>query len=427
MDPVDYPLGATDNVNTYYLNSGGVRHLNNQTGILADAYQVYSTSLEKGTFSKAVGLGDLVLICDTPAYVEVGNRLWVDEDKDGIQDPCEKVLTGVKVALYQGSTLIANTSTDANGEYYFNNSPVSSTATNVASNTAILPNTAYTVRFGTDGTTNQYDNTTGILTTSIGKFTVTTAFSTAPTASTMNDSNAQESGGFLTASVTTGAAGSVNHTIDAGFVCAPTTVASIIPTRATCRVSTPNNDGEITLTGINNADKVFLVTAGNPLPSYTATGGQTVANATTTFSDLTNPATSAGQSYSVVLYNGPCCYTVVTTILPQQACLCSMSVTATPTGCNPPTNTYSISGTISLTNTPGGTLTITDGTATTTVQVSPGATSIDYTLAGISSDGLVHTVSANLNGCSTATTPYKAPAYCLCPTGNCYPTSVNKN
>ncbi|MEZ0487202.1 SdrD B-like domain-containing protein [Fibrella aquatica] len=421
MDPLDYPLGATDNVNTYYLNSGGVRHLDNQTGIVADAYQVYSTSQERGTFSKAVGLGDLVLICDTPDYLEIGNRLWVDEDKDGIQDPCEKRLPGVLVSLYRGNTKIATTTTNANGLYYFNNNPTSSTATNVTSNTAILPNTTYTVRFGTDGTTNQYDNTTGILTTSIGKFEVTTAFSTAPTANTMNDSNVQFSGGFLSASVTTGAAGSVNHTIDAGFVCAPTSVASVSVTLATCPASgtVANNNARIQLTGIACADKVFLVVAGGTIPSYTATGSQPVSASAASFTGLTNPATSAGRSYSLVLYNGPCCYTVVSTTLAQQTCLPpNLAVVVSTPVCNSTTNTYTATGTVSLTNATAGALTITNnGNSLTTINVTAGQTSATFSLSGISNGPATRTIVAALSSV-TATATYVVPASCTVCTTN---------
>ncbi|WP_170069448.1 SdrD B-like domain-containing protein [Spirosoma pollinicola] len=326
MDPSTSPL---------VLNAGGVRHFNNTTGAVNSGYAVYKSNTGDGTYGKATGLGDLILTCSTPTYLEIGNRVWVDTNKDGIQDPCEKSMAGVNVALYQGNTLIATATTDANGEYYFNNNPVSSTVVGTTSTTLIQPNTAYTVRFGTDGTTNQYDNTTGILTTSIGKFNVTTAFSTAPTANTLNDSNALVSGGFLSANVTTGAAGSVNHTIDAGFICAPTTVGSVSVVKATCTGTTANNDGQVLLTGVVCGDKAFIYTSG-PAPSYTATGGLSVSASAVSFTGLVNPSTSAGQSYSIIVYNGPCCFTTVTAVLPQQVCTavpCSISATAAAT-CN---------------------------------------------------------------------------------------------
>ncbi len=414
MDPVNIPLGA---VGRLYFNSGGVRHLNNGNGTLNTAFQIYGNSRDDiGTFGKSVGLGDAVLICNPPTYLEVGNRVWVDEDKDGIQDPCEKVLPGILVSLYQGTTRIASTTTTANGEYYFNNNPTSSTVAGTISNTAILPNTAYTVRFGTDGTTNQYNAGTGILTIGTASYSLTQANSTAPTASTLNDSNAQLTGGFASAAVTSGPNGSVNHTIDAGFICVPTLFASLSITPATCPVSgtVANNNGQIRLTGIQNADKVFLVTAGSALPSYTATGGVPVSNSAVSFTGLTNPASSSGQNYSVVLYNGPCCYTVVPALLPQTNCAvsCSIAATATPGVCNSATNQYTITGTINLTATTGGTAIITDGARSMTVAVAAAASSVAYSLTGLTSGTGSHTVIVSLAGCGSAVATYAAPASC---------------
>ena len=408
MDPIDF-TGGQDNL---YYDSGGLRHLSNTTGAINSAYQIYQTSPTPGTFGKAAGLGDAVITCDVPTYLEIGNRLWIDLDKDGIQDPCEKALVGVSVALYNGNTLITSTTTDANGEYYFNSNPTSSTLGNVASSTLIQPNTAYTVRFGTDGTTNQYDNATGILTTSTGTFKLTQAFSTQPTANTANDSNAEVISGFAAATVVTGAAGSVNHTIDAGFICAPTTVASVSASKATCSGSAASNDAQIQITGIVYADKVFLVAGGSAIPSYTATGSQPVSNSSATFSGLANPATSVGQSYSVVLYNGPCCYTVVTTLLPQTACP-NLAVNVASPVCNSATNSFSATGSVSLSNIVAGTtLTVFDNGASVSSQtLTVGQTTASFSVTGIS-DLSSHTVVATLTGGASASTVYVAPASC---------------
>ncbi|SOD90675.1 SdrD B-like domain-containing protein [Spirosoma fluviale] len=205
MDPIDVPPGGVFND---YIWAGGVRRLSNATGQLSSSFMIYNTiSDNRITFGKAAGLGDAVLTCDIPTYLEIGNRLWIDSDKDGIQDPCELPLANVKVALFRGNTLVANTTSSASGEYYFN-------TTNAPT---LLPNTTYSVRFGTDGASDQFDSNTDVLTVNGERYNATKAFSSAPTASTLNDSNAQKSGGYLSASVTTGAAGSVNHSIDAGF------------------------------------------------------------------------------------------------------------------------------------------------------------------------------------------------------------------
>jgi len=54
----------------------------------------------------------------------IGDKVWDDTDKDGIQDPTESGVSGVTVTLYDNTnTPIAVTSTDLNGMYLFPNLP----------------------------------------------------------------------------------------------------------------------------------------------------------------------------------------------------------------------------------------------------------------------------------------------------------------
>jgi hypothetical protein len=72
-------------------------------------------------FRKAGGLGDVELIGGA-APIEVGNRVWQDDDGDGIQDPGEPPIAGVTVGLYDAAgTLLNSAVTDANGNYTFSN------------------------------------------------------------------------------------------------------------------------------------------------------------------------------------------------------------------------------------------------------------------------------------------------------------------
>ena len=91
IDPVNGPAGVDPGP---YFDSGGVRHLNNKTGVATTGYQIYFTDNQPATFGKASGLGDPLLTCGTPTYLEIGSRTWVDANKDGVQDPCEKALAG---------------------------------------------------------------------------------------------------------------------------------------------------------------------------------------------------------------------------------------------------------------------------------------------------------------------------------------------
>ncbi|WP_199842877.1 SpaA isopeptide-forming pilin-related protein [Streptomyces formicae] len=71
------------------------------------------------TFGKGGSMADLEVLCDE-APIQIGNRVWYDVDKDGIQDPGEKPVPGATVNLYdKNGDLVASTTTSSRGEYYF--------------------------------------------------------------------------------------------------------------------------------------------------------------------------------------------------------------------------------------------------------------------------------------------------------------------
>lgn len=73
-------------------------------------------------FGKGNGLGDLEMIVDQ-APVQIGNYVWFDTDRDGVQDANEPPIKGATVRLLaMDGTVLATTTTDAEGEYYFNQS-----------------------------------------------------------------------------------------------------------------------------------------------------------------------------------------------------------------------------------------------------------------------------------------------------------------
>ncbi len=128
FDPIPRPL--VDEAFT-----GGFRWLGLTTGTFNKAYRVYFNTGEN--FGKASGLGDVEPLHDLPP-VEIGNRVWMDADANGIQDPSEMALAGVTVRLYNGATLVATAVTDTNGSYAFSNDPrgYAATGNNAPNNTA---------------------------------------------------------------------------------------------------------------------------------------------------------------------------------------------------------------------------------------------------------------------------------------------------
>ena len=76
-----------------------------------------------GAFGKAGGVGDAETLCFI-APIQIGNRVWLDGNQNGIQDPGEAGIAGVIVGLYDASgNLVATAETDVDGQYLFSNEP----------------------------------------------------------------------------------------------------------------------------------------------------------------------------------------------------------------------------------------------------------------------------------------------------------------
>ncbi|MEO0727184.1 MAG: GEVED domain-containing protein, partial [Bacteroidota bacterium] len=113
---------------TNQTSSGGLQWLSTTTGTQTDGVRYYGNATDYD-FGKAAGLGDVEIIC-LPAPVEIGNLVWEDDNKNGKQDACENGIPGVNVQLYTvDGTLLAETTTNDSGEYYFQSAASSDGAT----------------------------------------------------------------------------------------------------------------------------------------------------------------------------------------------------------------------------------------------------------------------------------------------------------
>ncbi len=119
-------LGMVDSTASYEPGSIGI--LSNETGeklaaqALINPAKVSNGGERELYGSKAGGIGDIELLCDL-APAEIGNYIWEDTNENGIQDPDEYGICGVKVKLFLGKncsgTEIGEATTNSNGEYYF--------------------------------------------------------------------------------------------------------------------------------------------------------------------------------------------------------------------------------------------------------------------------------------------------------------------
>ena len=170
----------------------------------------YPKIIRLTTFGKAAGLGDIEAFCFQPP-IEIGNRVWFDENEDGIQDPGEAPLAGVTLELYQGSTLIATVITDAEGNFIFSSGPGTST-TSHQYGLNLLPNTDYEIRIPFAEGASQQAALAGLF--------LTGANTDAGGNGDARDSDGQLVGVFAFVNLTTGASGDNNHTYDFGFAAA---------------------------------------------------------------------------------------------------------------------------------------------------------------------------------------------------------------
>jgi hypothetical protein len=201
----DYTIATVIDVTGFLRN--GWKRLNNRTGESESGYDILNNGF--GGYSKAAGLGDLELL---PASslpngilgLQVGNYIWEDSDFDGVQDPGELPIEGVKVNLYkkQGGafTFISSTTSDANGNYSFSN---------------LLADMDYAVVLG-----DSVDYNNGALEVGESVYKLTTLNSTSNNGNDENDSDgvvSSDFGGRYAICFSTGGPGENNFSLDFGL------------------------------------------------------------------------------------------------------------------------------------------------------------------------------------------------------------------
>ena len=215
MDTYGYATGGTGKFST----SSGTDY-NNQR------YTLYG-----GGLGKAIGLGDLEL-ANPVAPIEIGNRVWFDTNQDGIQDAGEPPIAGAVVRLYDATktTLLASAVTNATGQYYFTSRTDGVSSTSYVSATVLQPNTSYALVVAGLGST-------GLSVTAVSPATPgETGAVNSGTTTINNDATLDNVGGqrLPCIKLTTGDAGSVQHTFDFGFTCVMPAVA-VSPSQVICQ------------------------------------------------------------------------------------------------------------------------------------------------------------------------------------------------
>ncbi|KUJ68506.1 hypothetical protein ACZ90_18120 [Streptomyces albus subsp. albus] len=162
----------------------------------------YGLRLNSGNdapFGKGASMGDLEVLCDQ-APLQIGNRVWYDPERTGIQSPGQRPVPGATVNLYDASgKQVGTAKTTARGEYYFDDSNVPG---------GLKPKTKYTIRLD-----NPADYAKG------GPL-----YQWVPTKADVGDNHFIDSKGvvpdgakFPERALTTGGPGENDHTFDFGF------------------------------------------------------------------------------------------------------------------------------------------------------------------------------------------------------------------
>ncbi|KAF2072453.1 hypothetical protein CYY_006229 [Polysphondylium violaceum] len=117
-----YIPGSSEVVGNFYdlydINQAILKHHSVSNGSALGGVLIF-TLIPTTNFGKLNGLGDMALNCAIPPTY-IGNFVWDDLNKDGVQDSYEEGLAGVKVDLYfSNGTLIDSTTTSDKGTYSF--------------------------------------------------------------------------------------------------------------------------------------------------------------------------------------------------------------------------------------------------------------------------------------------------------------------
>lgn len=185
-------------------------------GSLTQSYQMVDGTIT-GVRTKAIGLGDMELQCEL-APLEIGNRVWIDTDGDGVQDANEMGLPDIAVQLWldpdgvPGSgdeTLVDTVTTGPDGEYYFSAEPNSTYYMSIDPTQAALDTLTTT--------TSDYDGDS--------------AHSASGLSTDIHDNDGVDdpSTGLVIIQTTTGAAGNNDYTLDFGFTGEPTAIVQTHP------------------------------------------------------------------------------------------------------------------------------------------------------------------------------------------------------
>ncbi|WP_375446683.1 SdrD B-like domain-containing protein [uncultured Fibrella sp.] len=305
----DYIPGRTEILmpsldNVLFNATSGMTWLNRLTGDRSRDNHLLSDGTAAGysavNFTKANNWGGLVAMC-AQEPIQIGNRVWRDDNQDGVQDPCEPPIPGAVVKLYNAAktTIIASATTNAAGEYYFASATVvAGTSTSAVSTSLLTYNTTYGLVLTSLGTSSVV---AGLSLTNVTPLTPgESGVLNSGTSLANNDAKLDVVGGISSPCIklTTGGPGDSNHTYDFGLV------------KVACNLTVTAQTGS---QSVCTGSPVTLTAQATPVGSYTyvwsAPAGATLTGGSTATATAT--ASTAGlQTFTVTVSSSPSCQTI---------------------------------------------------------------------------------------------------------------------
>ena len=104
--------------------SGGLRWQSTNDGSFKRAMILYQGT-KRPFQGKSAGLGDLELTTTKTSLFEIGDYVWLDVNKNGVQDACDEPLSDIHICLLnENGEKLSETSSDEHGRYIFSSTDV---------------------------------------------------------------------------------------------------------------------------------------------------------------------------------------------------------------------------------------------------------------------------------------------------------------
>jgi uncharacterized repeat protein (TIGR01451 family) len=194
--------------------TNGFRVLSNKTGQYVRAFSLLNDIPQNNGnnyFGKASGLGGIEVLC-LPKPLEIGNRVWLDSNGNGVQDAGEPPIEGVQLELLDSQNrTVGLATTNALGSYIFNQSNVlDAPAPNKTPKPGLRVSSDYTIRVAAS----QFSGVgAGVL----ANLELTSTTVNSGSGSAERDNNATLLGKQVGFAYRTGLSGESDHTLDIGF------------------------------------------------------------------------------------------------------------------------------------------------------------------------------------------------------------------